>query len=308
MSEIIELKPLGHLSEPVLIAAFAIRRRAGRLANNALSYLIDQWAAEPVAKIDTDRFYDFTVRRPDTVATADSTVITWPEPTIYMARPPHSTREFLLLRGFEPHFFWRGFVEAVTDYMEAAGVKMLVNLRSLPGPVPHTRPSPVYVTSSDIELELRFGVQAKESRYEGPTDIEGVLTAHVQGLRWQTADLLVLNPEYFPRMPNAQASMALVTLIDRAFGTTTPLDELRAESIAQIATVEQGLQDDPETRASIVEMEKAYDKGLERLDFLAPAANESDTHMLPSSDEIIEQMEQFFRRGEDATEDPDDKP
>jgi predicted ATP-grasp superfamily ATP-dependent carboligase len=300
MSEIIELKPVGHLNEPVLITAFAIRRRAGRLANQALTYLIEQWGAEPVAKIETDRFYDFTVRRPDVALAPERSAITWPEPMVYIARPPKTGREFLLLKGFEPHFYWRGFVQAVADYMEAAGVKMLVNLRSLPGPVPHTRPAPVYVTSSDIELELRFGVQARESKYEGPTDIEGVLTAHVQTLRWQTADLLVLQPEYFPRMPNATATMALVSLIDRAFGTTTPLDQLKEAAISQRATVEEILQDDPETRSSIVEMEKAFDTGLERLDFLVPATNESIS--LPSSEDIIAEMEQFFRKTDEESE------
>ena len=295
MYELIQLKTLGQLRNPVLIAGFAVRRRAGRLASNTLVYLVNEWAAEPFAKIDPEDFYDFTVRRPNVRLQDSKPVIDWPETTVYLASPPGSERDFILLVGFEPNFNWGTFVNGIVAYMDAAGVKTLVNLRSLLGSVPHTRPAPVVLSSTDLELELQFGVQSRGSKYEGPTDIGGVLSAQVQALRWQTVELSVLQPNYFPRMPNAQASLALIRLLDRAFGTKTPLGSLEEAAESQRKAIDESISSDEATKSTIRELEQAYDTGLERLDFLAPGAGRSLT--LPPSEEVVQEVERLFREG-----------
>ncbi len=217
MDNIIELKPVDQLRDPVLVTGFSMRRRAGRLASRTIGYLADNWGAEEVAKLKLTEFVNSTIQRPQVRRDDSNVVIDWPEVTFYLARPEGSNRDIILLTGAEPNFYWAKFVETIAEYMEKAGAKTLVSLRARPGEVPHTRTSPVYITASDVELELQFGVQSNSQKYEGPTSITGVLSAHVQTLNWRTADLSVVQPDYFPRMPNAQASLSLIQTPGQGF-------------------------------------------------------------------------------------------
>ena len=61
------IQPAGELSplrDPVLLAAFTGFTDAHGGAVAAVKYLAEQWDARPLATIDPERFYDFTVQRP----------------------------------------------------------------------------------------------------------------------------------------------------------------------------------------------------------------------------------------------------
>lgn len=297
MERLIELKPLVQLRDPVLLTGFFMRRRAGRLASRTLAYLADQWGAEKVAKLKLTEFVNATIQRPDVRRDDNQVIIDWPELSFYHARPPGAERDIILLTGAEPNYYWVKFVETIADYVEKTGAKTLVSLRARPGEVPHTRTSPVYINASDVELELQFGVQSSAEKYEGPSSISGVLSAHLQSLNWRTADLSVVQPDYFPRMPNAQASLSLIKLIDKAFGTTTPVDSLEKTAREQRQTIDEGIADDQTTWSEILEREGSYDAGLEKLEFLAPGETKPGD-ALPSVEAALEDVERLFRSGE----------
>jgi len=136
-----------------------------------MDWLAKAWDSEVVAELESDIYLDMTIRRPDIDFGPDRTKLTWPDTKIYLAHAPNSKQDLLLLGGFEPHFSWKQYCEQIANYADALGVKTLVCIRSFPSDVPHTRPAPMLLRSSDIELELQFGVQAQGSRYQGPTDI-----------------------------------------------------------------------------------------------------------------------------------------
>jgi hypothetical protein len=305
VSSLVELQSdLPPLRDPVLIAGFAVRRRAGRLPSTTVTYLIDEWQAQPLAKLGPDPFYDLSVRRPESHYEGDKRVIDWPEATLYLARPAGATRDFLLLVGLEPNFYWRTFVEALSGYLDRLGGKTVITLRAFPAPMPHTRPAPVMLQASDIELELQFGVQSADSKYEGPTDIGGVLSASLQSLRWRTVDLTALQPDYIPRMPYARASMALIALIDQAFGTSTPLGSLQEVAAEQTLAIDQILAVSEDARSLLPELERRYDEGVEKLDFLVTSSDPPSAADLPSSEEAIEEVERWFREGDNQPNSP----
>jgi proteasome assembly chaperone (PAC2) family protein len=300
MDETIEvISELPQLRDPVLIAGLAVRRRGGRLPSQTLSYLIDAWDARLVARIDADDFLDFTVRRPEVRYEGDERIIDPPESKIYLAQPPGANRDFIILNGFEPNWRWRVYTNAIVDYADAAGVKTLVSLRCFPGQVPHTRPSPVTINASDVNLELQFGVQAATMRYEGPTDVMGVLAAGGQAKRWQTVDLTVLQPYYYPRLPNAKAQLGLIRAIDRAFGVSTPLESLEVDARAQVKLIDESMTSNVEEAAALHELEEAYDRGLERMDFLA---TDDPPAELPSGQDVVREIERLFREGTSSEE------
>jgi hypothetical protein len=300
MRELIDLKAREPLRDPVLIAGHAVRRRGGRSAGRAMDWLAKAWNAEPVAELESDVYLDLTIRRPDIDFGPDKSALTWPDAKIYLAHAPNSTQDLLLLGGFEPHFFWKQYCEQVGAYADALGVKTLVCIRSFPSDVPHTRPAPMLLRSSDIDLELQFGVQAQGSRYQGPTDISGVLAAHVQNtMRWKTVDLTVLQPQYFPRMPNSEATLAVVRVLDKAFGTQTDMTDLVREAQEQLRTIDQSITD-AGTRAAIVELERQYDAAADRMDFLTtgPAPDDEDGGEL-ATDDVFAEVERLLRGGGD---------
>ena len=290
-----ELQTLDQLRDPVLITGFMMRRRAGRLGARTVDYLVEQWQAEPVARIEMTPFLNLSVHRPYVRRTETAAELDWPEATIYVARKEPLKRDIFLLSTWEPDFKWKTFVTTLTEYLDRIGVRTMVSLRGRPGEVPHTRPSPVYLTATDIDLELQFGVQSTRTRNEGPSSIAGALAAQVQGMRWRTAELAVVQPDYFPRMPNAEAMLALVRLIDKAFGTTTDVSTLEETATDQREMLDRGVADDTHSRSVIEEREATYDQGLEKLDFLAPPPESTE---LPSGEEILRQVEELFRRSE----------
>jgi hypothetical protein len=288
----------GPLRDPVMVLALAVRRRAGRAASGVIDHLVEAWDAELVAQLDAQDTMDLTVRRPQIRRSEESVELDWPDIDAYVASPRGSEHDFILVTGFEPHFHWRTFVEGLADYADALGVKTLISLRVFPGLVPHTRPAPVLINSSDIELELQFGVQTGTSRYEGPADAASVFAAKAQQLRWRTVDLTVLQPEYMPRGANPAATLSFATALDHVYGTNSVNDELRSAVATQRSEIDEAIATDAEKRGAIAELESQYDAGAERMDFLRSGGMQSPN--LPSGEQVIEEIERMFREGGDA--------
>jgi predicted ATP-grasp superfamily ATP-dependent carboligase len=293
-----ELQTIDQLRDPVLLTGFMMRRRAGRLGARTIDYLVEQWHAEALARVDMTAFLNLALHRPYVHRTETEAVLDWPDATIYVARQEPLKRDVLLLSTWEPDFKWKTFVNTLVDYLDGIGVRTLVSLRGRPGEVPHTRPAPVYLTATDIDLELQFGVQSTRTRNEGPSSIAGALATQVQAMRWRTAELAVVQPDYFPRMPNAEAMLALVRLVDKAFGTTTEVSSLEETAADQREMLNRGVAGDQHSSSVIEEREATYDQGLEKLDFLAPV---NEPEELPSGEEILREVERFLGHS-----DPDD--
>jgi predicted ATP-grasp superfamily ATP-dependent carboligase len=295
-----EVTKLGPLRDPVLLAGFVVHRQAGRIGSRAAAYLVGQWNAELVARIDSQDFMDFTIDRPESQFVGESRTIKWPDTLVYLARPEGINRDFLLLVGFEPNLRWNAFVQDLAAYADAAGVKTLVSIRGFPATVPHTRPTPVQVTTSDAELGARFGSPASRSGYEGPIDILGVLAAVGQEKGWQTVDLSVLQPSYYPRMRNAAATIAVVALLDKAFGTSTAIESLQTAAEQQIATLEENGPLEDEFRSMLRELERLYDEAKDKSEFLSTSP---DTE-LPSGKEAVDEIERLLRRHRGSDPEP----
>jgi predicted ATP-grasp superfamily ATP-dependent carboligase len=294
MDNLVELKPPPEdLRDPLLFCGFAVRRRAGRLATGVFSYLVDEWNAELVARITPDHFYDLAVLRPQVRWVEDKSVLDWPETLIYVARPPDSEHDAVFLIGNEPHFHWQTFVDNAMGYLERCGLKVMVTARAFPASVPHTRPAPVCLSSDDPELIKRFGAQLPDWKIEGETDIGVVLSARAESEGWQVYDLSVLQPSYFPRMPNAQARLSLVRAVAHAVGAPVSLGSLneaaegQAKAVAEAFAAAEGM---PEL---IRQLEEQYDSGVNR-----PNVGEvADGGELPATEDIMQEVERLFEQG-----------
>ncbi len=284
-----DLKPL---RDPVLLAAFTGFTDAHGGAVAAVKYLAEQWGAQPIATIDPERFYDFTVQRPRVRLENGERVMDWPENAFFLATPPGSERDFVLFTGIEPHLRWKTFVAAFEDLLRAVDCTTSITLAAQPAAVPHTRPLPVTLSASHPEFERTFGLKAPASRYQGPTGIVGVLNLHFRALGWKNASLWAMTPHYLTVGPNPNAAASLVDRIDHAFGTTTSRDGLQEQSVIFEEQVREVLEESNDAGAYVRQLEEQYDS--ERQGQVAPAANDADDE-LPSPNDLLDDLEQFLR-------------
>ncbi|MFA7248372.1 MAG: PAC2 family protein [Dehalococcoidia bacterium] len=285
-----ELRPL---RDPVLLAAFTGFTDAHGGAVAAVRYLAEQWSAQPIASIDPERFYDFTVQRPRIRLQDGVRVTDWPENAFAVARPPGIDRDFVLFTGIEPHLRWKTFIAAFEDLLRAVGCTTSVTLAAQPAAVPHTRPLPVTLSVSHPEFEDTFALKAPASRYQGPTGIVGVLNLHLRALGWKNASLWALTPHYLTIGPNPNVCVSLVDRIDRGFGTATSRSGLEEQSAIFEEQVREVLEESSEAGAYVRQLEEQYD--TERSGEPEPPSAAGAPGDLPSPDELLDDLERFLR-------------
>src|SRR5450759_1829582 len=162
------------LRAPAMVCSFQGWNDAGDAASTATAFLGGALGAERFAQIDAEEFYDFQANRPHVqIDETQARVISWPSVEIFEARAPRAPRDLVLVQGAEPSMRWRSFSSLIVDLAEALGVQMVVTLGALLADVPHSHPVAMTGFASDPLLVERLGL--KESQYEGPTGIVGVL-------------------------------------------------------------------------------------------------------------------------------------
>jgi len=288
LRELSEIRPL---EDPVLIAALSGFTDSSGAALAAVDHLVEAWGAEPLAEIDPETFFDFTVQRPHVSLVDGEREINWPENRFYVARPEGATRDFVLLSGTEPHLRWRQFTGIIAEVAEAVGSTMSITLGAQPAGVPHTRPVPVSRSASDESFEELFGLKAPASRYQGQTGIVGVLNLGLRARGWKNASLWAMVPHYITTGPNPNVAISLIEMLDRSFGSTTDLSALREEAEQFGDQVRSVLGDSDEAAAYVRQLEEQFDTNQPPL----PAPQDSRPDELPAAEDLLTDLERFLK-------------
>src|SRR5690349_3783976 len=212
-----------------MICAFEGWNDAAGAATGVLDHLIDVWDAQLIGSVDPEDFYDFQVQRP-TVGTNDEGMrrITWPSTQVFVARPPASHRDVVLVRGIEPNMRWRQFCGEVLAAADELGVELVVTLGALLAETPHTRPIPVTGTATELDLDDRLKLEP--STYEGPTGIVGVLQDACSRLDLPAVSFWAAVPHYLPQPPCPKGTLALLTQVEDLLELSVPLGDLPGET------------------------------------------------------------------------------
>jgi len=254
----VELDGVPDLDDPLLVAAFEGWNDAGEAATGVVEHLEESWQAVPLGKIDPEEYYDFQVNRPH--VSVDETGVRsldWPTTRVSLARPAGVGRDVVLVRGIEPNMRWRGFCAELLAAVRDLGVERIVTLGALLADVPHTRPVPVTVSTSDEKLAKSLGLEP--SRYQGPTGIVGVLqdAARRDGLVATT--LWAAVPHYVAQSPCPKATLVLLRRIEDLLNLPVPLGDLPDEARAWQHGVEELATEDPEIADYVRRLEQARD-------------------------------------------------
>jgi predicted ATP-grasp superfamily ATP-dependent carboligase len=228
VSEALRLFVRPTLRDAPLLLAFGGWNDAGEAATTALRYVARHCAAAPLAEIDCEGFFDFTVERP-TVALGEREVrrIEWPHTTFrYGSMDPE--REIVIGWGPEPHLHWRRYGDLVLELVECLAIRRVVLLGAYLADVVYSLP--VGVTGFASAPELLEAAAAGASRYEGPTGIVGVLGDRLRARGVEFASLWAGLPHYIGESPNPRGALALLDRLGGLIGLRLDLEPLRAEA------------------------------------------------------------------------------
>lgn len=216
------------LREPVFALAFSGWNDAGEAATSALRYVDVAIASAPLADIDAEDFFDFTVRRPEVRRhDGDQREIVWPE-TRFRFGSLDPDREIVTGLGLEPHLRWRTYCDRVVELARLLGVRRVVLLGAYQADVVYSQPVQVTGFASDAEDLKRLAVESSD--YEGATGIVGVL-----GSRFEEAGIPVVSlwaglPHYINASPNPRGALALVQKLSQCLGFSIDEKPLRAQT------------------------------------------------------------------------------
>src|ERR687895_2970123 len=277
------------LRSPILVAAFRGWNDAGDAASFAATHLGRTLAAEKIASIDPEEFYDFQAVRPE-VRLVDGMTreINWPANEFWASRG-HSEHDLLLFVGTEPNLKWRMFSELVVGVARKYGVRLVVTFGALLADVAHSRPVPITGTAADPALVERLGLT--RSRYEGPTGIVGVLNDAFGKNGIDSASLWAAVPHYLAVTPNPKAALALVDKAAELVGTGAATDDLARATKAYEDQVGEMVASDEDIQSYVRLLEERADERTR---------DEIDPSRLPSGDALAAELERFLRNRPDG--------
>ncbi len=284
----LQLDELPSLRRPTFVAAFRGWNDAGEAATLAVRHLVDSWSAKPLASIDSEEFFDFTVARPMIRITEEGQRdLQWPHNRFFYHRLGETQGDIVLFVGTEPHLRWRTFAETVRDLFQRLDGARLLTLGALVAATTHTRPPPVTGFATEEELRGRLeGLTVTRSRYEGPTGIVGTLHDAWRRAGLSAASLWVGLPPYLGDTVNPRGALALLEVLDKLFAFAPDLSKLIEASQKFEEQVDEALADNSEMRAYLTELERRIDSGIA----------EAATPDLPPASDLIGDLEAYLRR------------
>jgi hypothetical protein len=250
----LRLEVMPALAAPSLLLAFEGWNDAGESASGAVRYLADGLSGAKLGEIDPERFYDFTVQRPE-VRLEPSGVrrIEWPAYAFRFAVVPGRC-ELVTGVGAEPHLSWRSFCDEVVDLVRRVRARRVVLLGAFLADVLYSRPVRVSGFASDGLLPPELGVQP--TGYEGPTGIVGVLASRLLAEGFATASLWAGLPHYIGVSPNPRGTLALVQKACQLLDLPIDQQPLERQAAEFEARVSQLVASDPALAEYVRELKK----------------------------------------------------
>ncbi len=278
------------LRRPIMVMAFFGWNDAAEAATDAVKFLRNLNPSEPVASLDADDFFVFTEHRP-TVKWIDGDnarrEVVWPVTDFTVLRRPQAEHDLIICLGTEPDLRWRRYCRAILHIAQLVEVEEIVTIGALLADVAHTRPTRVTAGSSNPERQREFGFQT--SRYEGPTGIVGSIGDACRIAQIPHMGFWASVPHYVTSRHNPGATKALLSELDRVFGLELDLRHLDGAQERYRAQIDSALQDKPDIRDYVRNLEAQTDDESE--------SDQSDAEPL-DSDDIMEAVNRLLRGDE----------
>ena len=279
-----ESRPDG-LRAPAMVAAFSGWNDAGDAASAALTFIGESLGAERFARIDPEDFYDFQSTRPHIRFTDErKREITWPGIEIFACRVPRAPRDLILVQGPEPSMRWRSFCQHLVDLAEALDTQLVVTMGALLADVPHSHPVSITGMASDEALVEKLSL--RETTYEGPTGIVGVLHHACSQAGLTAVSLWASVPHYVAAAPNPKAALALIRSFEGVAGVAVDALDLEQSAEDYERQVNAAVATDPDVKSFVERLERTLDEVNE----------DAPPEQIPSADAIARDFQRFLKQ------------
>lgn len=282
--------PAPLLRRPVLVAAFRGWNDAGECASAAIEAVDDAVDGTPFAEIDAEEFFDFQDSRPTVHRVTDGTrMISWPANRFSWGALPGTDRDVVLLDGTEPNLKWRTFVGQVLEVAARVDVELVVTVGALQVDVPHTRPTPLSGRATLPDLAER--IRLRQSQYEGPTGITGVLHQAVVDAGLPAVSLWAGIPHYLAGATFAAGTLAVVETLVRLLEANIGLDDLAATAATQRDEIADLVAEDEDLARYVEELETRVDaEGTGE-----PVLDEGELPAVVDGEDLAAELERYLR-------------
>ena len=217
------------LGEPTLMLAFEGWNDACESASSAIHFVDARLRGVPLAEIDPDDYYDFTVRRPVVQYQAGASgPIGWPSNEFRYGVTEEGV-ELITGLAVEPHMRWRSYCESIVELAVDMGVQRCLLLGAYLADVVYSQPVTVSGFASDASLLERFEIEP--TTYEGPTGIVGVLANALQDEGVEVLSLWAGLPHYISATPNPRGTLALLRTVSQYLEMPFDLQKLKEDSL-----------------------------------------------------------------------------
>lgn len=217
------------LGEPTLLLAFEGWNDACESASSAVHFINDTLRGVPLADIDPDDYYDFTVRRPTVEYRAGkSSAITWPS-NEFRYGVTEDGLELITGLGVEPHMRWQSYCDAILELAVDMGVQRCLLLGAYLADVVYSQPVVVTGFASDTSLLEQFHVEP--TSYEGPTGVVGVLASALEQEGVEVLALWAGLPHYISATPNPRGALALLRKVSQYLEIPFDLSKLKQDAL-----------------------------------------------------------------------------
>lgn len=264
-----------------MIHAFSGFVDAGHSIRQAVSHMHGTLPHQLVAEIAIDDLYDYRARRPLMTFDRDHfSSIDMPRVKLEMYWDDRS-KPFLLLHGPEPDLGWQDITQAVIELAETYKVSKTVGLQSIPWPAPHTRDLLITPHASDPTM-----VQARPTmidRVEVPGSLTNLMEFATGRAGIPAMGFAVHIPHYLTNTEYPTGALAVLAEVGRAADLTIETGDLPELAQRVRAEIDESIDSSTENQEVVAALEQQYD-----------AEVGSWPQMLPSGDELVDQIEQFL--------------
>lgn len=217
------------LGEPTMMLAFEGWNDACESASSVIRFVDARLRGVPLAEIDPDEYYDFTVRRPHVhYQNGVSEPVTWPSNEFRYGVTEEGV-ELITGLGIEPHMRWRSYCESIVELAVDMGVQRCLLLGAYLADVVYSQPVAVSGFATEPGLLEHFGVDP--TTYEGPTGIVGVLANALAEEGVEVLSIWAGLPHYISATPNPRGSLALLRKVSSYLGIPFDLQKMKEDAL-----------------------------------------------------------------------------
>lgn len=283
-----------NLRSPVVVAGFGGWPNAGEVSSWVITFLIQNLGGARFAEIRPENFFDLIQQRPlVTVVGGKVCSVQFPCGAFYAAGPMEgASRDLVLFLGQEPHLLWPRFSEIFLNVLEGLGVTELLTVGGLYDNIPHTvEPRVSGITNDDGRLERFSALRIRPAHYEGPMSIHTHLLVEAAARKLPATSIWGHVP-YYIQSNNAKTCLALLERLQNLLGVRLDLREVRRASEMLDEEVERIVQDKPELRQYIENLEREY-FAEENL----PQSFQRPIRRAPTMGDKVIHIDPFLRKG-----------